>query len=170
MASTSPGYGITIRVDGPASAQPVSEITQAILAAGVSEEALTTAKASFYKIPYQKINPKDVVSVPEDCACQKCRVCAYKVIDVFSQEIECPVCDEDGEEIINEDQIEYNEFETRIDNYLRRKYGQQDLVSVRAIQNSFSPEYPSKVRVLDALNTLDYTWIKDEDGNEQVLI
>ena len=118
-----------------------------------------------------KVNPKDVVSVPEDCACQKCRVCAYKVIDVFSQEIECPVCDEDGEEILNEDKIEYTEFETRIDNYIRKKYEQKnDLVSVRAIQNSFSPEYPSKVRVLDALNTLDYTWIKDEDGNEQVLI
>ena len=40
MASTSPGYGITIRVDVPASAQPVSEITQAILAAGASITAL----------------------------------------------------------------------------------------------------------------------------------
>lgn len=34
-----------------------------------------------------KINPKDVVSVPEDCACQKCRVCAYKVIDVFRKRL-----------------------------------------------------------------------------------
>ena len=40
MASTSPGYGITIRVDGPASAQPISEITQAILATGASITAL----------------------------------------------------------------------------------------------------------------------------------
>jgi hypothetical protein len=118
-----------------------------------------------------KVNPKDVVSVPEDCGCQKCRVCAYKVVDVFSKEIECPVCDECGDEILNDDQIEYTEFETRIDNYIHKKYEQEyDLVSVRAIQNSFSPEYPSKVRVLDALNTLGYTWIKDEDGNEQVLI
>lgn len=118
-----------------------------------------------------KVNPKDVVSVPEDCDCQKCRVSAYKVIDIFSKEIECPICDEDGEEIFNEDEIEYNEFEKRIDNYLIKKSGgDQDLVSVRAIQNAFSPEYPSKVRVLDALNTLGYTWIKDEDGNEQVLI
>ena len=118
-----------------------------------------------------KVNPKDVVSVPEDCGCQKCRVCAYKVVDVFSKEIECPVCDECGDEILNDDQIEYTEFETRIDNYIRKKYEQEyDLVSVRAIQNSFSPEYPSKVRVLDALNTLGYTWIKDEDGNEQVLV
>jgi hypothetical protein len=118
-----------------------------------------------------KVNPKDVVSVPEDCDCQKCRVSAYKVIDIFSKEIECPVCDEDGEEILDEEEIEYNEFEKRIDNYLIKKSGgDPDLVSVRAIQNSFSPEYPSKVRVLDALNTLGYTWIKDEDGNEQVLI
>ena len=47
MASTSPGYGITIHVDGPASAQPVSEITQAILAAGASITALDVVESDF---------------------------------------------------------------------------------------------------------------------------
>ena len=45
MASTSPGYGITIRVDGPASAQPVAEITQAILAAGAAITALDVVES-----------------------------------------------------------------------------------------------------------------------------
>ena len=45
MASTSPGYGITIRVDGPASAQPVSEITQTISAAGASITALDVVES-----------------------------------------------------------------------------------------------------------------------------
>jgi malate dehydrogenase (oxaloacetate-decarboxylating) len=45
MASTSPGYGITIRVDGPTSAQPVSEITQAILATGASITALDVVES-----------------------------------------------------------------------------------------------------------------------------
>ena len=45
MASTSPGYGVTIRVDGPASAQPVSEITQAISAAGASITALDVVES-----------------------------------------------------------------------------------------------------------------------------
>ena len=45
MASTSPGYGITIRVDGPASAQPVSEITQSILAAGATITALDVVES-----------------------------------------------------------------------------------------------------------------------------
>jgi malate dehydrogenase (oxaloacetate-decarboxylating) len=45
MASTSPGYGITIRVDGPASAQPVSEITQAISVAGASITALDVVES-----------------------------------------------------------------------------------------------------------------------------
>ena len=45
MASTSPGYGITIRVDGPASAQRVSEITQAILAAGAAITALDVVES-----------------------------------------------------------------------------------------------------------------------------
>jgi malate dehydrogenase (oxaloacetate-decarboxylating) len=45
MASTSPGYGITIRVEGPASSQPVAEITQAILAAGASITALDVVES-----------------------------------------------------------------------------------------------------------------------------
>jgi malate dehydrogenase (oxaloacetate-decarboxylating) len=45
MASTSPGYGITIRVDGAASTQPVSEITQAISAAGASITALDVVES-----------------------------------------------------------------------------------------------------------------------------
>jgi malate dehydrogenase (oxaloacetate-decarboxylating) len=45
MASTSPGYGITIRVDGAASAQPVSEITQAISTAGASITALDVVES-----------------------------------------------------------------------------------------------------------------------------
>jgi malate dehydrogenase (oxaloacetate-decarboxylating) len=45
MASTSPGYGITIRVDGAASAQPVSEITQAISATGASITALDVVES-----------------------------------------------------------------------------------------------------------------------------
>jgi malate dehydrogenase (oxaloacetate-decarboxylating) len=45
MASTSPGYAITIRVDGPPSAQPVAEITAAITAAGASITALDVVES-----------------------------------------------------------------------------------------------------------------------------
>jgi malate dehydrogenase (oxaloacetate-decarboxylating) len=45
MASTSPGYGITIRVDGASAAQPVSEITQTVLAAGASITALDVVES-----------------------------------------------------------------------------------------------------------------------------
>ena len=45
MANTSPGYGITIRVDGAASSQPVAQITQAILAMGASITALDVVES-----------------------------------------------------------------------------------------------------------------------------
>ena len=45
MASTSPGYGITIRVEGPPSAQPVAEVTSAITAAGASITALDVVES-----------------------------------------------------------------------------------------------------------------------------
>ena len=35
-------------------------ITKALLSVGISEDAVTQAKAAFYKVPYQKINPPTV--------------------------------------------------------------------------------------------------------------
>jgi malate dehydrogenase (oxaloacetate-decarboxylating) len=45
VANTSPGYGITIRVDGAASSQPVAQITQVILAMGASITALDVVES-----------------------------------------------------------------------------------------------------------------------------
>ena len=50
MASTSPGYAITIRVDGPPSAQPVAEITAAISAAGASITALDVVESNIDRV------------------------------------------------------------------------------------------------------------------------
>jgi len=50
MASTSPGYGITIRVDGPPSAQPVAEVTNAIIAAGATITALDVVESHLESI------------------------------------------------------------------------------------------------------------------------
>ena len=43
-----------------------------------------------------EINPADVVSVPNDCDCQKLRTCKYKVAALFERKLEEPLCDEYG--------------------------------------------------------------------------
>jgi malate dehydrogenase (oxaloacetate-decarboxylating) len=50
MVSTSPGYGITIRVEGAASSQPVAQITQVILAMGASMTALDVVESVLDKV------------------------------------------------------------------------------------------------------------------------
>ena len=50
MASTSPGYGITIRVEGPPSAQPVAEVTAAITSAGAAITALDVVESFIDRI------------------------------------------------------------------------------------------------------------------------
>jgi len=117
-----------------------------------------------------KINPADVVSVPTDCACQKCRVAKYQILDAYDTEIKNAVCDEDGNPILSEDDEEANEILDRIKSYLDHKRETSDIeyVSVQQIQNSFSPDYPSKVRVLDALTQLGEVWFKREDGKHYV--
>jgi hypothetical protein len=114
-----------------------------------------------------KVNPKDVVSVPTDYNCQKCRVSAYKVVSVFEQEIKAPVVDEDNEPVQNETVQKRSEFVERVEKYLEncKKKG-YSAVGIRKIQNSFSPEYPSRNRVLDALDELGYFWYEGEEGWE----
>ncbi len=50
MSSTSPGYAITIRVEGPPSSQPVAEVTQAISAAGASITALDVVESHLDRV------------------------------------------------------------------------------------------------------------------------
>ena len=50
MANTSPGYAITIRIEGTASNQPVSEITQAVIDAGASITALDVVESFLEKV------------------------------------------------------------------------------------------------------------------------
>jgi hypothetical protein len=40
-----------------------------------------------------EIDPKDVVSIPSDCSCQKLRTCQYKVVDEFVAALTNPVYD-----------------------------------------------------------------------------
>lgn len=43
-----------------------------------------------------KVNPKDVVSVPNDHSCQKCRVCEYLVIGEVTGKLDAPLYTSDG--------------------------------------------------------------------------
>jgi len=107
-----------------------------------------------------KVNPADVVSVPSDCSFQKCRVSKYEVVGNFIGEITASVVDEDGEDTLVDDySAERYDFIDRVDGYLGRKQqaGYEE-VTLRQIQNSFSPEYPSKQEVLDALQALGCYW------------
>jgi len=117
-----------------------------------------------------KVNPKDVVSVPNDCQAQKCRVCKFEVVADFVEEITTSVVDERGEDTVGPQAFkERNSMLDRIDAYLIKKSQEVDEVSIRQIQNIFSPNYASKVEVLDALQALGYFW-EDVDGATVVVL
>lgn len=113
-----------------------------------------------------KVNPKDVVSVPSDYNCQKCRVSAYKVVSLYDGEIEAPVVDEDGgDTVVPSDRKERNSFISKIETYLANKRDAgYDEVSIRQIQNACSPDYPSANTVYEALQELCENWYVDDDG------
>lgn len=107
-----------------------------------------------------KVHPKDVVSVPSDCDCQKLRCSAYTVIADYVEEISAAVVDDKGDSryVTNESKIRKDVID-KVRNYLDKKEdaGFTEL-TVRQIQNIFSPEYPSKESILDALQELGYSW------------
>jgi hypothetical protein len=57
------------------------------------------------KIVIVKINPKDVVSVPKDCDCQKLRTCRYEVVGLYEGELDRPMysADYSNSPIYNDD-------------------------------------------------------------------
>ena len=61
-----------------------------------------------------EINPEDVVSVPNDCDCQKLRTCKYKVVDKYSTKMPDTLCakyynaDEDEDEDEDYDKDSFN--------------------------------------------------------------
>ena len=70
------------------------------------------------------MNPRDVVSVPVDCAGEKMRVCRYKVLETIDAPETEPVAWE-GEPDLWEDDWDYDEAD--------------DVVSVRNVRSSSNP-------------------------------
>ena len=113
-----------------------------------------------------KVNPADVVSVPTDCGCQKCRVSKYEVIDSYQNEIKNAITDSEGNPMESVEAAEYEDFLRSIDQFCREQMDEGlRYLRVRAIQEMGDfEERPSRVRVLDGLSDLGYYWDKDSDG------
>lgn len=122
------------------------------------------------KLVLVKVNPKDVVSVPRDCDAQKCRVCKYEVVGDFKEEITSSVVDDELNELNDEDGKEWDDTLVKIATYLENKtFDGVTEVTIRQIQNTFSPGWISKDRVLAALQELWYDW-DERDGVIYVIL
>jgi hypothetical protein len=110
-----------------------------------------------------KVNPKDVVSVPTDCNCQKLRMCEYQVVEDFVEEIVFPVLDDEHQPIASKDHKERKEITKnrvnmifRIESYLNNR--KSIPTTIRQIQSIFSPDWPSVEVIKDALQELEISW------------
>lgn len=119
-----------------------------------------------------KVNPADVVSVPSDYSCQKCRVSKYEVVADYVEEITSSVVDEDGQEtLVPNHTKERSEFVQKIATYLdnKRSSGCYE-VTIRQIQNSLSPKWATRQQIFDALQELGEWWHDNEDGLTVVVL
>jgi hypothetical protein len=79
------------------------------------------------KIVIVKINPKDVVSVPKDCDCQKLRTCRYEVVGLYEGELDRPMysADYSNSPIYNDDYDADYEDDDEDEEYYDEKYWDQ---------------------------------------------
>ena len=79
------------------------------------------------KIVIVKINPKDVVSVPKDCGCQKLRTCRYEVVGLYEGELDRPMysADYSNSPIYNDDYDPDYEDEDEDEEYYDMEYWDQ---------------------------------------------
>ncbi len=71
------------------------------------------------RIVIVKINPRDVVSVPSDCNCEKLRTCRYEVVGEYQGELKKPLY----AATFTED--DYNDYEDELDYDIRDDYWDQ---------------------------------------------
>ena len=119
---------------------------------GLHVGSLDYARSFGAKLLVVKVDPADVVSVPSDYSCQKARVSKYEVVSDFVEEIVAPVTDSSGDTVTDSKVKELDKFTQRVAQYLDRKEDEgYEEVTVRQIQNAFSPDYPSKEKVINAV-------------------
>jgi len=79
------------------------------------------------KIVIVKINPKDVISVPKDCDCQKLRTCRYEVVGLYEGELDRPMysADYSNSPIYNDDYDPDYDDEDEDEEYYDEEYWDQ---------------------------------------------
>lgn len=151
-------------------------------APGLHAGSLDYARGWGAKTLIVKINPKDVVSIPSDCAYQKLRCSAYEVVAEFVEEILAPVVNSELQPVVSEELVEAKAEETkatetakanhqdlkeRVQRYIAKKVNDGYYkITVRQIQNSFSPNYPSQTHILDIVTDLGYIFIMNGNSYE----
>ena len=82
-----------------------------------------------------KVHPKNVVSVPSDCDCQKMRTCGYTVMSEFTEEINSAVVQDDLSSVTTP----RKELGDRLKKTIRKMTGH---ITLRRLQSALSPACP----------------------------
>lgn len=108
-----------------------------------------------------EVDPRDVVSVPLDCSCQKMRTCQYRVVDNFYAEIMAPLAEVKSEGVV---ESEYRPSE-------REEHTQRILSNVGALASegldlcSLSEICPSEHFELAKTILREHKWEVADDSN-----
>ena len=89
------------------------------------------------KLLLVEVNPADVVSVPEDCSCQKMRVSKYKVLQESKSKVECVSVDtETGSAPVEDQKTGSDRTNERVQNYVNNRHDEGISPTIKQIQGS----------------------------------
>jgi len=84
-----------------------------------------------------EVNPRDVVSIPLDCHCQKMRACGYKVLADYGGEIKDAVVNSKGEGVQSDRQASAKILDKKVAS-LKKAGG---TITLKRLQGTLSPNY-----------------------------
>ena len=144
---------------------------------GLHVGALSYASTFGVRTVVVKVNPRDVVSVPTDYGCAKCRVAAYSVVAEYVREITAAVVGVDLEGVpMADDSYKLEQHRENITNYRNAMrviktlnttpegIGLVDISNVAEMVNFIYGTDLTTIQVLDILNTLGIFWTSRDDN------
>lgn len=111
-----------------------------------------------------EIDPADVVSVPLDCEFQKMRVCGYKVIADYDQEIKEALVDEQYQGVKSNKESLLQLVDERVKSLSKRG----GPITLKRLQSALSPFTPSVYEIKDALTEIGYSVCVDPSNKTSV--
>lgn len=117
-----------------------------------------------------RVDPADVVSVPEDCSCQKMRVTRYEVLEDVERELSVSAVDTSSEVKITEQVSAKDEIDKKIKAYIESRFENGVEPTLKQIQSRLKEHPLGVVTILQRVEALGFDVERNSDALSRSIV